>query len=242
MIKEPTLPSRPSETPSFDPEHLETEEALNAYLREHHPDAACTKQRTCDILDVENLLMSDLIAKRNRNSPIDEINRLRALVRVSSWKNHKRFTGSEEMKLLMDAVRKVADVKALAGHVLEARRRATEEHDTRVILTDVESRKDADERLAEIKSELDLIELAIKAPPLLGDDAESAALAIDDLIGSAIHEAIQDRKFPPKRKPAIGKKPGSKADKPLTYLDRMRILRDQIYFQRLYPHLGSKAA
>jgi len=241
MIKEPTLPPRPPETPSFDPEHLETEEALNAYLRERHPNAPCIKQRTCGILDIESLLMGDLIAARRQERPVEDINRLRAFLRVSSWKNHARFAGSEEMKLLLEAVRKAADAKARAEHFRELRRHAVGQRNLAAIPSDVDSQKDADERLAEIGNELDLVERAL-GKPLLGDDAEPAALAMDDLIGSAIHESVQDRKFPAKKKPAVFRKPGAKTSQPLTYLDRLRVLRDQIYFQRLYPHLASKAA
>jgi len=210
---------------------METEESLNAYIRERHPNAPCLKEKTCDILDIEGLLTHDLALAHGTNTPIEEINRLRGFLRVSSWKGYKRFEGSKEMPLLIDAIRETWDKNN--EHIHEARRKAEKNRDDATIATDIDSQKEATERFNEIQQGLNEIERALKTP-LIGEQAEPAARAIDDLVGSVVFEALKERKDPPKKiRQKAGPKPGVKNVRPISFLDRLRILRDQIYFQRL---------
>ncbi len=203
-------------TPARSLEHIIGLDQVMAYLQEHHPHlvALCTIASGCRLWQVEEALLADLEALQKKSPPItsDALRFLRGLIRAVSWRVHERPLRS----LLI-----------LQAHWL--RDQALREKDPAI-------QKRANEIVRAIEQNL------------MDADAEPATQAIETELASAWHallielaqhqwtwstlEAVYEDDVTtiirlPEQPPELVNC--------LHHLHRLRLLRDALYFQRLYP-------
>lgn len=202
-------------------EHVHSVTHLYEYLEQSGRKEACANLYSCDPWKYEPLLLDDLIKERAGTNDPDRLNELRGLIRAGSWMTY----GPTKESGVRGALSKL---------------KLYEEQDwlSRIRRADPDTSKEYREGLNEEMRDLDLVARALD-DGWTGDKAEDAVRVIENVNASLwleIKKILAAHGLPWQESSR------NKLTKPLyDEIERIRALRDFLYFRRLYPKRAKEA-
>jgi len=197
-------------------ERLHTILDLNRYLNERpNGGEACVSRFDCDPWKYEPLLLDDLIKARSQNAPQTRIDELRGLIRAGSWMTYPRTGQSGALQRLREVAQSEED-----GWQAKIRQADPD--------TSRELKADMQEMLQELRQVT-----ADLAAGKTGPELEAAVRAVEDLNARAW---LSLKGYMAARGGDLAETKKQPAARPLVEeIERLRLVRDLLYFRRLYP-------
>ena len=186
------------------------------FIADPQRDALCDAIFGCKVWPTEELLLEDLIRAKHEGDT-HQIDHLRDLVHANSWSSH---TAPLSHDVLIGRAYRMKDAIATQQRSVER--------------IDPEEGHNFDEQLHECEVILDALQTHID-----GERAEAATRAIERWMDQAWHDLTIIKRTMPfsweTEKVLRRTRPHLRAI--LKRIEALREIRDQVYYQRLYPHL-----
>ncbi len=185
----------------------------------------CQNIFACNVWDAEPLLRDDVSHAKAEESE-DDVNRIREMVRAASWMHHPRTdqniaqSVTEELLDAAEAEQKRRQIKTPKGKQTELA----------IVDPDIAAFEQAHQALKSLACE---------------DDAEAATVAMEDAVERGweaflrSYEATKSSDWPEGKKvwPDRGVRLPKSLEPLVARMTKLRQVRDQLYYQRLYPRL-----
>lgn len=216
-------PAQPAAPPSEKkkPERPAVAEKVATYFQQKyhhdpHKEQLCDALFGCKVWPTEELLLEDLVRAKHAGNA-KEVSQLRDLIHANSWSSHKATPSHDAL------IKKASQL----CEALEAERSS-------LARANPDDATNFDERIHEGTVILDALRTHIDS-----ERAEAAALAIEHWMDDAWRHFQAIRKSVPfdwkEEKKLRGTRPQLRAI--MERIEALRVIRDQLYFQRLYPVL-----
>lgn len=212
---------RKQEREPADIERMTAPTELSTYLAEHGHEDACLHAYSCDPWKYEPVLFDDLVKERMGANDPQSIAELRGLIRAGSWMTYPR-PDKRDLKDAMDALRQT-ERQRWSWKIKQA---------------DPDTSRELSETMKDTLKQIDAIQQAIDEQRI-GDDAEEAARHVEDIHASLWLTLKAEMRVHGLTDEDMDSRPATKALH--EEIERLRPIRDLLYFRRLYPKLASKS-
>lgn len=206
--------------PKPDAEHFASVVDLHGYLERRGHAEACKHAYSCDPWKYEPVLFDDLIAARIKEDKPGQ-DELRGIIRAGSWMTYPRV-----------------DAKDIESRLKSVQQQEEASWTWRIRQADPDTAKELRDDLKEVQQEIVGIQRAL-TDGVVGPELESATRAIEDISARLWTDLKQLASIHGLSNEDLRR---NHLTKPITQeLERLRPVRDLIYYRRLYPKQAARS-